>query len=174
MADDATDTQLTNPSDPQDPQKSGDAKTFTQTELDAMVTARLSKAEKAFEKRLTDELKKAEDRAKLGDADRLKAERDDLAQKLTALEAERNDALTKVQLAGRVTDVDYALYRVKAAGDKYLAKDGSVNVDALVKDHPALRTQPDPKPGPAPTHGGGGNSKGFDMNAAIRHAAGRN
>lgn len=148
-------------------------KTFTQAELDSMVTARLSKAEKAFERRLQDELKKAEDRAKLGDIERLQAERDDLAKQLEAARAETTEALMRAQLAKHVTDVDYALYKVQQNTDKYVDKDGNVKVETLVKDTPTLAPQPDPRPGPAPTTGGGGGTRGFDMNAAIRHAAGR-
>lgn len=148
-------------------------KTYTEAEFNAMVATRLSKQEKAFEKRLADELKKAEERAKLGDAERLQAERDELAQKLTALETEKAELALRAALAKHVTDVDYAIFKVQQAGDKYLTKDGAPNTDALLQDFPTLKTTPDPKPGPAPTHGGGGSSKGFDMNSAIRNAAGR-
>lgn len=148
-------------------------KTFTQAELDSMVTARLSKAEKAFERRLQDELKKAEDRAKLGDVERLQQERDELAKQLETARAEKTEALMRVQLAKHVTDVDYALFKVQQNAEKYLDKDGNVKVETLVKDTPTLSLQPDPKPGPAPTTGGGGGTRGFDMNAAIRRAAGR-
>ena len=149
-------------------------KTFTQAELDNLVTARLSKAEKAFERRLADEIKKAEERAKLGDAERLQAERDDLAKQLAAAKAETTEARMRADLARHVTDVDYALFKVQQNPEKYVDKDGNVKAEALVKDVPTLAPQPTPKPGPAPTTGGGGNTKGFDMNAAIRNAAGRN
>src|SRR5690606_17929140 len=82
------------------------------------------------------------------------------------------EALLKVQLAGKVTDIDYALFKARQNPDKYVGEDGKVDVDALLKDHPSLKSQPDPKPGPAPTTAGGGGVKGFDMNAAIRKAAG--
>ena len=177
MADD--NPQTTDPADTgeatnnpaQDPQQ-GTGKTYTEAELNAIVTSRLAKVEKSVEKRIAEAVKQAEERAKLGDAERLQAERDELAKKLEHLEAERQEALLKVQLAGKVTDVDYALFKVRQAGDKHLTDDG-VDVAALLKDFPSLKAQPDPKPGPAPTTAGGGGAKGFDMNAAIRKAAGR-
>lgn len=169
-----TDENTNTTTDPQEQptQASGETKTYTQAEIDAIVAGRLSKQDKAFEKRLADELKKAEDRAKLGEAERLQAERDDLAKQLETERNEKTEALLRVNLA-KLTDVDYALFKVQQAPEKYLDKDGKVLVEALVKDFPALNPQPDPKRGPAPTTGGGGSAKGFDMNAAIRQAAGR-
>lgn len=174
-------TQTTDPADTgeatnnpaQDPQQGTGGRTYTEAEVNAIVTSRLAKLEKSVQKRLADAVKQAEERAKLSDAERLQAERDELAKKLEQLEAERHEALLKVQLAGKVTDVDYALFKVRQAGDKYVGEDGTVNLDALLKDHPSLKAQPDPKPGPAPTTAGGGGARGFDMNAAIRKAAGR-
>lgn len=178
MADD--NPQTTDPADTgeatnnpaQDPQQ-GTGKTYTEAELNAIVTSRLAKVEKSVEKRIADAVKQAEERAKLGDAERLQAERDELAKKLEHLEAERQEALLKVQLAGKVTDIDYALFKARQDPDKYVGEDGKVNLDALLKDHPSLKAQPDPKPGPAPTTAGGGGARAVDMNAAIRKAAGR-
>ena len=62
-------------------------RTFTQEEVNAMVAARLAKAEKAMERRIAEAVKKAEERAKLGDVERLQSERDELAKKLEQLEA---------------------------------------------------------------------------------------
>lgn len=177
MADD--NPQTTDPADTgeateaHESQQKQQTRTFTQEEVNAMVAARLAKAEKAMERRLAEAVKKAEERAKLGDVERLQAERDELAKKLEHLEAERQEALLKVQLAGKVTDVDYALFKARQNPDKYVGEDGKLDIDALLKDHPSLKAQPDPKPGPAPTTAGGGGARGFDMNAAIRKAAGR-
>lgn len=177
MADD--NPQTTDPADTgeateaHESQQEQQTRTFTQEEVNAMVAARLAKAEKAMERRLAEAVKKAEERAKLGDAERLQAERDELAKKLEHLEAERQEALLKVQLAGKVTDIDYALFKARQDPDKYVGEDGKVNLDALLKDHPSLKAQPDPKPGPAPTTAGGGGARAVDMNAAIRKAAGR-
>lgn len=177
MADD--NPQTTDPADTgeataaHESQQEQQTRTFTQEEVNAMVAARLAKAEKAMERRLAEAVKKAEERAKLGDAERLQAERDELAKKLEHLEAERQEALLKVQLAGKVTDVDYALFKARQDPDKFVGEDGKVNIDALLKDFPSLKAQPDPKPGPAPTTAGGGGARAVDMNAAIRKAAGR-
>src|SRR5690606_14947297 len=154
-------------------QQEQQTRTFTQEEVNAMVAARLAKVEKSVEKRIAEAVKQAEERAKLGDAERLQAERDELAKKLEHLEAERQEALLKVQLAGKVADVDYALFKARQDPDKFVGEDGKVNLDALLKDHPSLKAQPDPKPGPAPTTAGGGGARAVDMNAAIRKAAGR-
>lgn len=175
----ADETQTTDPADTGEATEAHEShqeqqtRTFTQEEVNAMVAARLAKAEKAMERRIAEAVKQAEERAKLGDAERLQAERDELAKKLEQLEAERQEALLKVQLAGKVTDIDYALFKARQNPDKYVGEDGTVDIDALLKDHPSLKAQPDPKPGPAPTTAGGGGVKGFDMNAAIRKAAGR-
>lgn len=172
-------TQMTDPADTGEATEAHEShqeqqtRTFTQEEVNAMVAARLAKAEKAMERRLAEAVKKAEERAKLGDVERLQAERDELAKKLEQLEAERQEALLKVQLAGKVTDIDYALFKARQNPDKYVGEDGKLDIDALLKDHPSLKAQPDPKPGPAPTTAGGGGARGFDMNAAIRKAAGR-
>lgn len=175
----ADETHTTDPADTgeataaHESQQEQQTRTFTQEEVNAMVAARLAKAEKAMERRLAEAVKKAEERAKLGDAERLQAERDELAKKLEHLEAERQEALLKVQLAGKVTDIDYALFKARQDPDKYVGEDGKVNIDALLKDFPSLKAQPDPKPGPAPTTAGGGGARAVDMNAAIRKAAGR-
>ena len=86
MADDANkeDTSTQDPQEKPTPGGGDASKTFTEAEFNSMLTARLSKQEKSFEKRLADELKKAEERAKLGDAERLQAERDDLTRRRTS------------------------------------------------------------------------------------------
>ena len=148
-------------------------KTFTEAEVNAMMTARLAKQEKALKAQFEAESKKAAERAKLDETERIQAEKADLEQKLQQLEAEKAEAVQRASLAGKVSDVDYALFKARQDTDKYVTPDGAINVDALLKDHATLAVQPDPKPGPAPTAGGGSGAKGADMNSFIRQAAGR-
>jgi len=157
--------------DAQNPEASG--KTYTEAELNAIVSSRLSKHEKSLKSQFEQERKQAEERAKLSEAERIKAEKADLQKQLEQLQAEKQEAVQRAQLAGKVTDVDYALFKAQQAADKYINQDGNVNVDALLKDHATLAAQPDPKPGPAPTAAGGSGAKGTDFNSIIRQAAGK-
>lgn len=169
----------TNP-DPQDAKgESGEAqnptdtgRTYTEAEFNAMVTARLSKHEKALRKTWEAELEAERKKAEMTEAERYKAELEERDKRIQALEAERTRATRTAALAGKVTDTEYALWKLEQAGDKYLTDDG-VDVDAFLKDHPSLKAQPDPKPGPAPTTAGGGSAKGADMNTFIRQKAGK-
>lgn len=173
-----------NPSDPQDqnPQNeggSGDApkqestKTFTEAEVSAMVADRLAKNEKALRKQLQKEMEQEREKAEMSEAERYKAEVEERDQRIQELEAKHREASQRAQLAGKVSDVDYALFKVQQAVDQYVSDDGQVDVDAFLKDYDQLRAQPTPKPGPAPTTAGGGPTEAADMNTFIRQKAGR-
>lgn len=117
------------------------------------------------------ELAKQLERAGLDDMGRLKAERDEYAQKIEALEAQVLEAGLKTQLAGQVADPDVALLVIRQS-DEYV-QDGQVQIDKLLSDKPYLRATPEPKAGPAPTTAGGGKQATIGMNDLIRRKAGR-
>lgn len=152
----------------------GGGKTFTQAELDAIVNARISKAEKAARK--TWEAEQAEAKRK---ADQTLEQRyAELEAQLKAKDAEvetaRREAADRIALAGKVIDVDYAVWRANQDPEKYRGDDGALNVAKLLEDHPALNAAPTPKPGPAPTPAGGNPDFGrTGMNHIIRQKAGR-
>lgn len=154
-------------------QNTDTGRTYTESEFNAMMTARLAKQEKALKQQFDADRRKAEEHAKLSESERIQAEKAELQKQLEQLTAEKQEAVQRAQLAGKVTDVDYALFKAQQSADKYVSSDGAINVDALLKDHATLSVQPDPKPGPAPTIGGGSGAKGADMNSFIRQAAGR-
>lgn len=149
-------------------------KTFTQAELDAIVNARIAKAERAARK--TWEAEQAEAKRK---ADQTLEQRyAELEAQLKAKDAEvetaRREAADRIALAGKVIDVDYAVWRANQDPEKYRGDDGALNVAKLLEDHPALNATPAPKPGPAPTPAGGNPDYGrTGMNHIIRQKAGR-
>lgn len=118
------------------------------------------------------ELETKLERAGLDDMGRLKAERDDYAKQVESLQGKVREVELKGQLAGKVADPDVAML-VISQSDEYVTEDGNVNLDKLLADKPYLKTQPDPKPGPAPTTAGGSARTAADMNALIRQKAGR-
>lgn len=149
-------------------------KTYTEAELNAIVSSRLSKHEKSLKSQFEKERQQAEERAKLSEAERIQAEKADLEKQLEQLRAEKTEATQRASLAGKVADLDYALFKAQQNADKYISQDGTIDVDALLKDHDNLRAQPTPKPGPAPTNGGGNPApSGLGMNTLIRKKAGR-
>ena len=124
-----------------------------------------------------EEAKEAEAEAKRLAEQTLEQKYQELEKKLQAKEAEaetvRRDAQDRIGLAGRVTDLDYAVYKLNQ-DPKYRKEDGAIDVDALLKDAPALAITPTPKPGPAPTSAGGEPEYGrTGMNQLIRTKAGR-
>lgn len=148
-------------------------KVYTEAEINAMMADRLAKHERSLKKTWETEKAEIERRAKLDEAERLKAEKEELENLLKSERAERVKTQQLASLTGKVTDPEYALYKANQNPDKYL-KDDSINADALLKDYPNLSIQPEPKPGPAPTTAGGSTTfKNVDMNTLIRAKAGR-
>lgn len=154
-------------------QGQGSGKTLTEAEVNAMMADRLSKHEKALRKQFEQEKVQIAERAKMDEADRIKAEKEDLEKKVAELETAKTEATQRAQLAGKVADVDYALFKARQNSEKYVDSDGNVKVDALLKDVESLNPQPTPRTGPAPTTAGGGNARSVDMNNFIRRKAGR-
>lgn len=162
MADEANTEQTTSPQpDPQEQptQASGEApkpqegKTYTEAELNAMITARTSKLEKSLKKQFDEEAQKQAERAKLDEAERLKAEKADIEKRATEAEARAIAAERRASLAGKVADPVAALKLVD--DEQHLDDDGNVNVEALLKTYPFLAPTPQ---GPTPTSGAGGTT----------------
>lgn len=129
----AAPAEATNPTPPQETQDTG--KTYTESEVNAMMTARLAKQEKALRAQAAEEAKKAAERAQLDEVERVKAEKADIEQRAQAAEARAVAAERKATLAGKVSDLDLAL----AVAEKHTTEDGTVDVDALLAAHPSLK-----------------------------------
>lgn len=147
-------------------------KTYTESELNAMMADRLAKHEKAlkktWEQQLAEEKRKAEQTAE----ERAKELELKLSEREAEIERARREASDRVALAGKVHDLDYAIYKL-GDGEPY-RKDGALDVAAFLEANPTLQAQPTPKPGPAPTTAGGGTDYGkAGMNQLIRQKAGR-
>lgn len=145
-------------------------RTFTEAEVNAMVTARLSKQERSLRQQIeADVARRAEQSAE----EQLAELREQLQARDTELQQVRQDAADRLALQGHVTDADYAIWLAGRAGDKYRTEDGGLNVQALLTDHPTLSPAPPTRPGPAPTTGVREQGAGVDMNSLILRAAGR-
>lgn len=126
------------------------AKVYTEEEFNRHMAAARRKWE-AEAKKAAEEAAK---RAQMDEAERLKAEKEELEAKLNAERAARLAAERRAALTGKVADPNAAL---KLLEDKHLNEDGSVDVDALLKDYPFLAAQPTqpakPEPTPYPAQG---------------------
>lgn len=129
-------------------------KMFTQDEVNAMVAKRLAKQRESIRKEIMDELRAEAEKATLDAVERAKLEVEEWKAKAEAAEAARIQAELKAVLAPRVTDVNYALFQIERARDKYVAEDGSVDVDALLADFPVLAPKQNGTP---PATGAGGS-----------------
>ena len=123
-------------------------KTYTEAEVNAMVTARLAKQEKALKAQAAEDAKTAAERAKLDDVERIKAEKADIEKRAIDAEARAAAAERRAALTGKVSDLDLAL----AVADRHTT-DGVLDVDALLAAHPSLAVT---KPGQTATPGAGG------------------
>lgn len=156
-ADPKTDNRNPTP-DPQEqnpaPTGGGDAqKTYTESEITAMVAARLAKQEKALKAQYAEEAKTAAERAKLDEVERVKAEKADLEKKAADAEARAIAAERRAALTGKVADASAALKLLDP--EKHLDSDGNVNTEALLTDYPFLKPT---TPGATPI--GGANPRG--------------
>ena len=158
-------------SDPQDTgatSASGDApreKTYTQAEFDAMVTARLSKHEKALRKQMEEEQAEARRKAEQTAEERAAEAERKLEEAMKKVEEREMLATLRMNLAGKVRDVDYAIFKASQGGD-FVNEDGSIQVDRYLKAFP---DQAVAQPGPAPTKAGGrGPTDKLDMDQVVR------
>ena len=150
------DQQPTNPQP--DPAETGDApkpegKTYTEAELSAMVTARLSKQEKALRKQLQDEQAEERKRAEQTAEERVKELERELQQAREAGQAEIQAAKRLAALADKVTHPERVM-KLMDDPDEYF-DETSPNVEAILEAFPEYKPQP---AGPTPTKGAGGNA----------------
>ena len=82
-------------------------------------------------------------------------------------------AALEPKLEGKVTDSNYAAFKIAQAGDKYAAG-GGLDLETFLRDHPQFALepgQPTVKRGPAPISSGGSNTFAkVDINARLRAA----
>ena len=145
-----------------------ETKTYTKDELTKILERETSNSYKAGLKKAQEEAKKKD----MSEAERLKAEKEEAEKAKVEAEAKLADARLEAKLSGKVADPEYALFKIKAAGDTYLNKDGSPNIEAFIKDFPT-QANIQSKKGPAPTKAGGGNIASSTMNDLIRSKSGR-
>lgn len=117
--------------------------------------------EKVVKKRLERERKKweaertqAEERARMDEAERLKAELADRDKAISEAQAQTKRERVLRTLSGKVVDPEDALAIAERA--ELIDEDGQVDVDALLQAKPYLAPQP---AGPTPTTGAGGGVK---------------
>lgn len=150
-----TDTQTPNPEQPEQ-------KAPENTEGDSKALEALRKELEAARKEIEElrrEAAKYRTRAKetAQEAEKAKTLEEQLAEIRKQLEEEAHRRLAaerRAALTGKVADPNAAL---KLLEDKHLNEDGSVDVDALLKDYPFLAAQPTqpakPEPTPYPAQG---------------------
>lgn len=150
-----------------------DPVTFTpeqQAAVDKIVADRL-KREKANAKADAD---KEAERAKLAAEDRLKAEKADEVKKREEAEKRAQEAEWRADLAEHVVDAKKAIKLIDP--EKHLNEDGSVNVEAFLKDNPFMKkgggAEKKDKTGPG-TGGTQGKDKPAEDSWAAAEAADR-
>jgi len=107
------------------------ATTFTQADLDRVIAERLKRERRGWD----EERKQIEERAKMAETDRVKAEKADIETKLQLAEARALRAERGVALSGRVVDIEASL---RLLDDTYLTADGSIDVELFLKRFPFL------------------------------------
>lgn len=123
-------------------------KTFTQEELDAIISERLERDRKAREA----EAKQKAEREKMDAEQRAQAEKKEAEERAAAAEARALAAERRAALAGHVVDPAAAIKLLDP--EKHLDRDGNVVVEKLLKDFPFLAPQQQPKGPSAPGAGG--------------------
>jgi hypothetical protein len=118
-----------------------------QPDIDKIIQKRLERERKKWEAESEEKAK----RARMDEADRLKADLADRDARIAEAEQKALTAERKAALTGRVADPTAAL---RLLDDAHVNDDGTINVDALLKAYPFLT----PATGPTPTRGAGGNT----------------
>lgn len=166
--------------DTQDGKGGNDGKTFTQEDVDRIITERLKRERKSWEQKAADDKRKAE----MSEADKLKAAADEAEQKSKAAEERANATVVKAEakvalLAAGVKSerMGYALKLIDLSG--ITVTDGEPDaaaitkqVDALLKDFPEIAGESKENAGGKEFSANDKTGK-FNMNLAIRKMAGR-
>lgn len=139
-------------------------RTYTEAELNAIITSRLTKHERALKKSWEDQQADARRQAELSAEERAKEAEKKASEVMAQAEAKLQEAGRRAALAGKVRDVDYALFKV-AQDENLFDKEGNVDVTKYLKAYP---DQTVARPGPAPTSAAGGSTEKVDMNTLLR------
>ena len=136
-------------------------KTFTQAELDKIVGDRLNRTKAQFDSQIAKAREEAAaaalEQAQMTEAERSKAQLEQIKAELQTERARATTAERKAALVGKVANVDAAL---KLLDPEHILEDGSVNTDAFLGKYPflaATTNQPDN------TTGGNGKGKPGDI-----------
>ena len=113
-------------------------KTYTESEISAMVAARLAKQEKALTAKLQAELEEQNKRANMDEVERLKAEKADYEAQLTQARQEAKAAKLQAELTGKVANPKAALAVATAEG---LVSDEGIDIEAFLIAHPYFAMQ---------------------------------
>ena len=108
-------------------------KTYTESEISAMVATRLAKQQKTMKAQLQAELEEQSKRANMDEVERLKAEKADYEAQLTQARQEAKTAKLQAELTGKVTNPKAALAVATAEG---LVTDEGIDVEAFLIAHP--------------------------------------
>lgn len=127
--------------------KVDDNKTFSQSELDAIITKRLEREKKNWQANLDEEQRKAN----LTEVERLKAEKDEALNKATEKMKNANEKLFKAdfkQVANELGIVDFEIAEMLIEKTDLQDEDGNVNVaelktalETLIAKKPYLKVQ---------------------------------
>ena len=134
-------------------------KTYTESEISAMVAARLAKQEKALTAKLQAELEEQNKRANMDEVERLKAEKADYEAQLTQARQEAKAAKLQAELTGKVTNPKAALAVATAEG---LVSDEGIDINAFLIAHPYFAAQAKPSVSAIPT-ANASNQKGVPV-----------
>ena len=147
----AEDSGATPPEADEDRDDSPAQKTLTQAEVDALLKKRLGRERKKWE----EERQEAERRARMDEAERLKAELADRDKAIAEREAELKRERVMRSLSGKVVDPEDA-YAIAERLELVDEETGTVDIDALLTQKPYLAPQQPGPPPKQPTSGAGG------------------
>ena len=153
-------------------------KTFKQSDVDAIISKRLARERKAWEKEAADKAKKAA----MTEADRLKTEKEEAERKAEAATQTANNRLIRAEVLAEAATMGLnakAALKLVDMDSIEMDDDGNISgvdkaLKAALKEFPFLKGESSAKPLGDNQGGGGGDSSGkADMNAFIRRKAGR-
>lgn len=171
------------PTDPNGGAKPDDdgGKTFSQEELDAVITKRLARERKAWETQLEEEKKKAA----MSETERLQAEKAEAEKKSAEVMTKANRALVTAEAKGVAAELGVKPERLAHAVRlaelaEVEVQDGEVDTAAIkvamkkvLEELPELKGQPNRNNIGSGTNPGQTAPKNADMNAFIRARGGR-
>lgn len=161
-----------------DDKDGADDKTFTQEELDDIISKRLNRERKKWKEDLEKEKKKAA----MDENERLKAEKEDAEKGAQEAIGKANERLIRAEVIAQAASLDVvdpaAAFALMDKEGVEVDDDGNVKgvdkaLKSLVKEKPYLVQKKDTKKAGDDQGDDKGNKGGFSMNDLIRKAAGR-